>query len=386
MTAAEYSLSGYGNMIADDARTDAYARAIGEAVRPGAIVVDIGTGTGLFALLACRAGARRVYAIEHGEVIEVARRIAADNGYRDSIEFIHAQSTQVELPARADVVVADLHGVLPLFRANVTAMADARRRFLKPGGVLIPGRESLWLACVDAPDLHRTVTTPWLDNKYGLDMQAARDLTANQWRRAVVGAGQLLSEPQRCGEIDYATIEDPAYATSVTLSAAREGIAHGFCVWFDSTLVPGVGFSNSPAGAGLVYGSAYFPWPEAVTLREGDTIVIRLQASLIAGEYLWTWKSRVHDPRDPAAARARFTQSDFLAEPMTAERLRRQSATHVPSLNEDGRVDRLVLQLMGERIPVGEIARRLVAEFPGRFENWDGALTRVGDLSARYSR
>src|SRR5258706_521891 len=207
MIAAEYSLSGYGNMIADDARTDAYARAIREAVRPGAVVVDIGTGTGLFALLACRAGARRVYAIEHGEVMEVARKIAADNGCRDSIEFIQARSTDVELPERADVVVADVRGVLPLFRSNVVAMADARRRFLKPGGVLIPGHDSVWLACVDAPDLHRSVTTPWLDNRFGLDMKAARDLTANQWRRAVVSGGQLMSKPQRCGEIDYATIQ-----------------------------------------------------------------------------------------------------------------------------------------------------------------------------------
>ena len=66
--------------------------------------------------------------------------------------------------------------------------------------------------------------------------------------------------------------------------------------------------------------------------------------------------------------------------------MRRQSATHVPSLNEDGCIDHVALRLMDERTPLGEIARRLVAQFPGRFENWESALTRVGDLSVRYSR
>ena len=76
---SSYTVADYGAMIVDPVRMDRYARALEQAVRPDAVVVDIGTGTGIFALLACRFGARRVYAIEPDDVIQVAREIAGAN-------------------------------------------------------------------------------------------------------------------------------------------------------------------------------------------------------------------------------------------------------------------------------------------------------------------
>src|SRR6202008_4288409 len=132
-----YSVAAYGAMIADRVRTGAYARALRAAVFPGAVVVDIGTGTGIFAMLACRFGARRVYAIEPDDAIQVAREIAAANGYADRIEFIQGISTKTGLPERADVIVYDLYGVLPAYQHHVASVADARERMLAQGGKLV---------------------------------------------------------------------------------------------------------------------------------------------------------------------------------------------------------------------------------------------------------
>lgn len=103
-------------MIADVARVNAYAEAIAAAVRPGDLVEDIGCGAGLFSFLACRAGARRVFAIETDECIQSARELAMANGLTDVVEFMQGESLRTELPERVNVVVADIRGVLPLFR------------------------------------------------------------------------------------------------------------------------------------------------------------------------------------------------------------------------------------------------------------------------------
>ena len=93
-----YSIAAYGSMIANRVRMDAFTKALRQAIKPDSVVLDIGTGTGIFALLACQFGARRVYAIEPDDANQVARQIAVANGYGERIEFIQALSTQVTLP------------------------------------------------------------------------------------------------------------------------------------------------------------------------------------------------------------------------------------------------------------------------------------------------
>ena len=378
-----YSVLGHGDMIADDIRTGAYEQALRAAVKPGSVVVDLGTGMGVFAILAVRYGARAVYAIESSEMIEVARAIAAANGCAGCIEFIHAASTGVELPERADVVVCDLRGVLPYFHNHVASIVDARERFLAPGGTFIPARDTVWAACVSAPELHRTVTSPWLDNRFGLDMSAAHALAANQWRRATVRGDQVASTSAQVGIVDYATVRSPNVDATLALEALRQCDAHGICAWFDSELSPAIGFSNAPGGPALIYGNAFFPWPQAVALEGGDRIDLRLRARQMHGDYLWTWETRI---RRGDKRIADFQQSDFFSEPIPLEKLQRHSASHVAELGDEGRVDAAILSLMDGSLALGDIARRVSDRFPTRFPRWEDALARVAELSARYGR
>lgn len=380
-----YSLNGYGDMITDTVRMDAYVRALERAVRPGSVVLDIGTGTGIFALLACRMGARRVYAIEPANAIDVAREIAAANGCAGSIEFIQGLSTEANLPERADVIVSDLRGVLPFCGGHFAAIADARQRLLAPGGTLIPKRDTLWATCIEAPGLHSGIARPWSENAFGLDMSAALKLVTNQWSRASVKPGQVLAPPERLGEIDYASVESPSFRATVTAHASRAGTGHGVCAWFDATLADGVTFSNAPSAPELIYGQAFFPWPEPVPLEAGDAVTMTLRADAVGGDYSLGWDTRVAFG-DSARRKAEFRQSSFFGEPLSPATLRRQSASHVPALNDDGRIDQLGLALMGEGRPLGEIARRLAERFPQRFARWEDALTRAGELSMRYGR
>src|SRR3954454_16113224 len=78
----------HGAMLDDRRRTRSFIAAIEAAVRPGDVVVEIGTGTGVLAVAAARAGARRVYALESANMAAWARRIFAANRVSDRATLV----------------------------------------------------------------------------------------------------------------------------------------------------------------------------------------------------------------------------------------------------------------------------------------------------------
>lgn len=378
-----YDIVDYGLMTADRVRMDAYVEALRRAVTPGSVVVDIGTGTGIFALLACQFGARRVYAIEPDNAIFVAQEMATANGYADRIEFIKELSTRTVLPERADVIISDIRGILPLVQQDISTLIDARRRLLAPGGVLIPQRDTLWATVVETTDQYHDYTMPLEDNVYGLDMRAARNAVVNNWRKARAGQ-QMLTTPKCWATLDYTSIENPNVRSEVSWPVARKGIGHGYCIWFDTLLAEGTYLTNSPIETQLVYGQAFFPWSEAVSLDVGDTVRAVLQASLVGEDYVWSWNTQILE-QGTEQVKANFKQSNFYGTPLGSINLEKREASYLPTLDEDGHLVRQILQLMGEHNSLGDIAHQMRAAFPNRFTEWQDALNYVCELSKQYS-
>ena len=126
-------------ILADRVRLDAYRRAIFEVVKKGDVVADLGTGSGILALFAASAGAKRVYAIEQGDIIEQAKQVARSNHHlKGEIVFVNDRSDKVSLPEKADVVLSELIGSFGLEENLHFLQLHARDRFLRPGGKMIP--------------------------------------------------------------------------------------------------------------------------------------------------------------------------------------------------------------------------------------------------------
>lgn len=382
-----YSIKSYGDMIADHVRTDACVQALRQTVKPGSVVVDIGTGAGIFAILACKFGARKVYAIEPDEVIHLARRIAADNGCASCIEFIQGLSSQVSLPERADVIIGDLHGRFTLFQQHIASIADARERFLAAGGILIPQSDGLWAALVEAPERYRNYADPWVENLYGLDMRAGAAVAASHIESGRVTPEQLLVPPQCWATLNFSTVVNPNVEARLFWTAERAGTCHGVLAWFDTTTAKDVLIGNGPLSAVRPYSYTpiFFPWSTPVALALGDTVAVDLKANLAGDDYLWRWSTQVLAEGDPGRVKGEFKQSTFMAESLSMAKLRKQAASWTPSLNDEGRIDAFILKLMGDGIELGDIARQLANLYPGRFARWQDALTRVGELSLKYS-
>ncbi len=378
-----YTLTGYGQMIADRVRREAYLAALEAAIAPGCTVLEIGTGPAVFALLAARLGAGRVVAVEPDAAIEVGRQLARANSLEDRVELVRGTSTRLELPRRADVVVSDLRGVLPFFGSHLASIIDARERLLAPGGVLIPRRDTLWVAPVSAPKLYRHQTCGWSETGLGLDLSLARDMVTHAWSRVEVSAEECLSEPLQWAELDYRTVTEENGRGRVAGRITRDADVHGLVLWFDTELGAGAGFSNAPGPSQLIYGRAFLPFRQPIAARAGDTVEIDLSASRLGDDYVWRWSGSI---AAAGAVRGSFDQSSFFATPLAAEQLRRRAAGHVPELGEDGQVTRWVLERMDGKTSSETLARGLAEAFPGRYRDWRDALTRVGELAQRYSR
>jgi protein arginine N-methyltransferase 1 len=310
----------------DRTRREAYAQALRRAVRPGSTVLDIGTGPGIFALLACRYGARRVYAVESSDAIELARELAAANGFADRIEFIQARAEDVTLESRADVIISDLRGVLPYFGRNIPVVADAGRRHLAPGGTLVARFDTVLAALVECDSAHRRARSPWGEDELGLDLGPARRVSQNSPFRVALRDETLISTPVTCATLDYLADPSPDLHCEIDLVCARDAVAHGLCLWFDTTLAPDLGFSNAPGPDALVYGQLFLPWPEAVSVAAGDVARASIRARLLEGDYFWSWRSKVL-PAGGSVPRAEFAQGDFYAQPISLEALRKRGCS-----------------------------------------------------------
>lgn len=310
-----YSLHFYGRMIADAPRMDAYAAALRRTVKPDSVVMDLGSGPGVFGLLACKLGARRVYAVEPNNVIALAREAAEANGFANRIQFFESLSTEITLDEPASIIVSDLRGILPWFQQHIPSIIDARERLLARGGVLIPHRDFAWAAAVEAADVYEELVAPWTTNGFELDLSAGNRFVTNTWRKARIKPEQLLVEPTCWATIDYYEVEDPNVSAEISWRAARTGTAHGVVVWFDSELAPGIGFSNHPAGPEMIYGNGFFPFSEPVEVSIGDRITLRLEAKMVGDDYVWRW--------DTSFPKVSFRQSTFFGVPFSLEQLQK---------------------------------------------------------------
>jgi protein arginine N-methyltransferase 1 len=379
-----YSLEEFGDMIADASRFGAYREAIARAVRPGDTVVDLGCGPGILALLACRAGARRVYAIESGEVIEFGRQLAAANGFEERIQFIHGDSRKLQLPERVDVLVSDVRGALPFFRDGIRSVEDARQRFLAGGGQLVPQRDTLYATLVEAGEFYKRITAPWQNPPQGLDLSLSLPLILNHLYQGRMKPEQLLTEPQAWCQLDYVAGASPRASAELEFVARRDGTAHGICLWFETQLFDQIGFSCAPDAPETVYGHVLLPLLAPVKVVEGQKIEVTLHADPGGADYVWRWSTSIasHNGTESRS----FQQSTLEGASFSERTLRRHSAEFVPVLSEAGEAERWLLQAMDGKTSLQEVAQSAVERFPGVFSRWEEAFRRAAELADRVSR
>ena len=204
-----YGLRDYGGMIADEVRMSAHRAALARVVRPGSVVVDLGAGIGIMSLIACQLGARRVFAIEPNDLAEVARELAAANGFADRIRC-HPGPLAPRPPPGAGGRAGVGCGEAPLHSLHIPTLVDARRRFLAPGGVVIPESDHVRVAVVSAPQAYVRSRAPWADGAGAFDMSAAERVAVNQLAGVKIAPDEVITSARTWASIDYRREPSPS--------------------------------------------------------------------------------------------------------------------------------------------------------------------------------
>src|SRR5512138_362633 len=270
-------LDEHRQLLADRKRVDALSRAIAAIVTPGDIVLDVASGTGILGLLACRAGASRVYCIEQTGIIEVARELARANGFADRMHFVMAHSSWAEIPESVDVIVCDQIGHFGFEAGIVEMIADVRSRFLKSGGRIMPAAVTLHVAPIELATLRNDLkfwTTPFA----GLDMSPGRSVAVNSGHPTSLSSSALLGPSAPVCVIDLATVVDAPMRFTRDLIADREGTLDGIGGWFVADLGAGVTMTNAPGDPGRIdRRNVVFPVDPPVDVRPGDNVEVSMR-------------------------------------------------------------------------------------------------------------
>lgn len=245
-------------MLNDYRRTASFQAALFETVSPNDVVVDVGTGTGVLAATAALAGAKHVYAIERTpNMPKLARKFFEKNGVADKITIIEGDSTEIELPEKADIMVSEIVGNDPLAENIIPTTNDALQRLLKPGARLIPGGLKVFALPLTMP---KNITKKHLFTEeqikqwkkhYGLDFSNFFETSSRQSYHTLINPfktrnWQRLASPLLVADINLYCLPPEFWESRNTFEALQSGLLNGILIFFEMNLSKTIDFSIHP--------------------------------------------------------------------------------------------------------------------------------------------
>lgn len=263
-------------MLNDLERNDAFGVALERVVPKGAHVLDIGSGTGLLAMMVARVGAASVTTCEQNPILaELARQIIAKHGLSDVITVVSKRSLDlvvgVDLPRRADLVVSEIVDCGLVGEGMLPTVEHAREHLLAPGGRLLPEFARIYGALVDSVAVDRLNRVQFAG---GFDVGLLNGLATRGHFpvRLSTWPHRILSPTTELCSFDFMTDDLADGWVEVDLDVNETGNAHGLVVWFDLALGGGIVLRNSPDNLASHWMQAFVPFDEPVELAAGERV------------------------------------------------------------------------------------------------------------------
>jgi SAM-dependent methyltransferase len=250
-------------MLADGVRNKLLYEAIRRNVSSETSFLDVGAGTGVWAILAARLGAKRVVAIEIAEaLIPIIFRHAQENGVAHKIEIIHANADDVKIRGKFDLIVSELFGDNALGEQTVNSFVNLRNRFLAPGGVLIPQKLALLAVPVRIENSVGNIPA-----ELPIKCEFLKSLKLNYTLNASLedrGKIKFLADPQELFEMDFRSVETAPSLAKLSASWKMDNLreANAFAVFNRSTFTDELRMDNYASRSWGTTLYEFQPFPE----------------------------------------------------------------------------------------------------------------------------
>ncbi len=267
-------------MMNDELRNHAYDYALRQTIDSDTVVLDIGCGAGLLSMMAARAGAKHIYACEVSELMtEQARKIIEENGFATKISLINKLSNQlqvgVDLPEKADVIVAEVFDTGLLGEHAIRTFDHAREHLLKPGGVILPPRASIQAVLLESDVLHREVVTT---ECCGFKVDALNSLSPSYFQARIDAyPHRILSEEKTVSNYDFSRQEDVTSNRPIEFHATSAGVCHGVCFWFTLDFGPHNTLCTGPTDPWNCWMQAMSMFETPITLAADQKLKVKVE-------------------------------------------------------------------------------------------------------------
>jgi precorrin-6B methylase 2 len=267
-------------MLRDQVRTRAYQEAIHKAVTPGDTVLDFGSGSGILAMLAVQAGARKVFAVERTAVTEVLRELVAANNMADQIEIIEEDMRSAQLPHRVNVITSEWMGGFGVDENLYHEVVRARDRWLEPGGKLVPATVTALMAPAFDESTNSTLNF-FRSRPYGLDLSPIAMRTAHEVHNAMhhVTDAFLVAKPQELWRSNAYTdtLEEASgpWSAHLAFPVTQSATFSALTAWFSAELHEGTSLTNAPNAPRTHWGRTVMPLAQPLQVAPGMTIEVQ---------------------------------------------------------------------------------------------------------------
>jgi ubiquinone/menaquinone biosynthesis C-methylase UbiE len=369
----------YLDLLKDRQRIETFQKAVSQSVREGDVVLDLGTGLGTFAFFAAKVGAKKVYGIDKKDIVEMAKELCKFNNLIEKVIFYKGNSDDIDLPEKVDLIVTEMLWSLFISKSTMKSIKDAREKFLKEKGRIMPESVRIYLAPVGNQNVYNDIVSV---NGYGIDWTPAAKMTVNNLHQKFFKKGDILSAPKMIKEINLMDInlDELPINWHGSFRLSHSGTIHGLAGWMDLQLTDDIILSNSPLSKPTVWENIFFPIDMPLKVSEDDTIEVGLKTIPFEGDYEWSWDIVISEKGE------RASQSTFKGFPVSKDFFRKKSLDYIPVISHDGEIIKAILELFNCKMKAKDIAEEIQKRFPNQLRDIKDALGRVEGVIGRYSK